>query len=124
MVTMMRVSIALQPVATALFANSPFDNGEPSGYLSWRSHVWQRTDPARRAHRLTLPPLRQSGAAKVLCILASTWAGQRALQESAGRFARLTPAGAHAFRSSTVFRLQEANPDLFPKMALTLESLR
>jgi hypothetical protein len=52
MVDIMRLSIALQPVATALFANSPFDDGKPSGYLSWRSHVWQRTDP----DRWTFPP--------------------------------------------------------------------
>ena len=50
MVDTMRLSIALQPVATALFANSPFHGGKPSGYLSWRSHVWQRTDSDRFAH--------------------------------------------------------------------------
>ena len=54
MVTMMRIGIALQPVATALFANSPFDNGKPSGYLSWRSHIWQRTDPVRHAAQLAV----------------------------------------------------------------------
>lgn len=37
----------LQPVATALFANSPFKEGKPTGYLSWRSHVWTDTDPDR-----------------------------------------------------------------------------
>jgi glutamate--cysteine ligase len=42
-----RVSLALQPVATALFANSPFVEGKPSGYLSLRSHVWTDTDPDR-----------------------------------------------------------------------------
>ena len=36
-----------QPVATALFANSPFKEGKPTGYLSWRSHVWTDTDPDR-----------------------------------------------------------------------------
>ena len=56
MVTMMRVSIALQPISTKLFANSPFYDGKPSGYLSWRSHVWQRTDLARRVP-LKLPCL-------------------------------------------------------------------
>jgi len=39
----------LQPVATALFANSPFKEGKPTGYLSWRSHVWTDTDPDRCA---------------------------------------------------------------------------
>ncbi|HJU39126.1 MAG TPA: glutamate-cysteine ligase family protein, partial [Tahibacter sp.] len=36
-----------QPVATALFADSPFANGEPNGYLSYRSHIWTDTDPDR-----------------------------------------------------------------------------
>ncbi len=47
MVRKLRVSLALQPAAVALFANSPFVEGKPSGYLSFRSHVWTRTDPDR-----------------------------------------------------------------------------
>ena len=47
MVRKFRVALALQPVATALFANSPFLEGKPSGYLSYRSHVWTDTDPDR-----------------------------------------------------------------------------
>ncbi len=47
MVKKMRVSLALQPVATALFANSPFTEGKPNGYLSMRSAVWLDTDAAR-----------------------------------------------------------------------------
>jgi len=47
MVAKFRTSLALQPVATALFANSPFVEGRPSGYLSYRSHVWEDTDPDR-----------------------------------------------------------------------------
>ena len=47
MVQKFRTSLALQPVATALFANSPFLEGQPSGYLSYRSHVWEDTDPDR-----------------------------------------------------------------------------
>lgn len=43
MVQMARLGIALQPIATALFANSPFRDGKPTGYLSWRSHVWTDT---------------------------------------------------------------------------------
>ena len=39
MVESMRLAIALQPVATALFTNSPFRDGKPTGYLSWRSFV-------------------------------------------------------------------------------------
>ena len=42
-----RVGLALQPVATALFANSPFTEGRPNGWLSYRSHIWSDTDPAR-----------------------------------------------------------------------------
>ncbi|MGE4429737.1 MAG: glutamate--cysteine ligase [Sphingobium sp.] len=42
-----RTSLALQPLATALFANSPFTEGKPNGFLSWRSHIWSDTDPAR-----------------------------------------------------------------------------
>ena len=47
MVKKFRASLALQPVATALFANSPFTDGQPNGYLSYRSHVWEDTDPDR-----------------------------------------------------------------------------
>ncbi|WP_022682381.1 glutamate--cysteine ligase [Sphingobium bisphenolivorans] len=47
MVKKFRVSLALQPLATALFANSPFTEGKPNGYLSYRSHIWSDTDPHR-----------------------------------------------------------------------------
>jgi glutamate--cysteine ligase len=47
MVLKMRVGIALQPIVTALFANSPFTDGKPNGFLSWRSWVWLDTDPNR-----------------------------------------------------------------------------
>lgn len=47
MVKKMQVGLALQPVATALFANSPFKEGRPNGYLSYRSHLWTDTDPDR-----------------------------------------------------------------------------
>jgi glutamate--cysteine ligase len=47
MVEMYRISLALQPVATALWANSPFKQGKPVGYLSYRSHIWTDTDPDR-----------------------------------------------------------------------------
>ena len=47
MVKKFRTSLALQPLATALFANSPFTEGKPNGYLSYRSHIWSDTDPAR-----------------------------------------------------------------------------
>ena len=47
MVKKFRVGLALQPVATALFANSPFTEGAPNGFLSFRSHLWTDTDPDR-----------------------------------------------------------------------------
>lgn len=47
MVHKFRTSLALQPIATALFANSPFTDGKPNGYLSYRSRVWEDTDPDR-----------------------------------------------------------------------------
>lgn len=47
MIKKFRVALALQPVATALFANSPFIDGKPSGYLSTRAAAWASTDPAR-----------------------------------------------------------------------------
>jgi glutamate--cysteine ligase len=47
MVKKLRVSLALQPVATALFANSPFTEGRPNGYLSFRSEIWRDTDADR-----------------------------------------------------------------------------
>jgi glutamate--cysteine ligase len=42
-----RTSLALQPLVTALFANSPFTEGKPNGMLSYRSHIWSDTDPHR-----------------------------------------------------------------------------
>jgi len=47
MVKKLRVSLALQPVATALFANSPFTEGKPNGFLSMRSEIWRDTDNQR-----------------------------------------------------------------------------
>jgi glutamate--cysteine ligase len=47
MIEKFRIGIALQPVATALFANSPFKEEKPTGFKSWRSHVWEDTDPDR-----------------------------------------------------------------------------
>jgi len=47
MVAKFRASLALQPIATALFANSPFVEGRPSGFLSARANVWTDTDPDR-----------------------------------------------------------------------------
>ena len=47
MVRKFRTSLALQPIATALWANSPFTDGKPNGFHSFRSHVWEDTDPDR-----------------------------------------------------------------------------
>ncbi len=47
MVKKLRVALALQPVATALFANSPFFEGQPNGHKSWRARVWRDLDPDR-----------------------------------------------------------------------------
>ena len=47
MVQKLRVALALQPVATALFASSPFLDGKPNGMKSWRAHIWQNLDEAR-----------------------------------------------------------------------------
>jgi glutamate--cysteine ligase len=52
MVKKLRVSLALQPVATALFADSPFTDGKPNGFLSFRSEIWRDTDNQRAG---TLP---------------------------------------------------------------------
>ena len=47
MLRKLRVSLLLQPLATALFANSPFTEGRPNGFLSYRAHVWTDTDNGR-----------------------------------------------------------------------------
>jgi glutamate--cysteine ligase len=47
MVRKFQIGLALQPLATALFANSPFTEGRPNGFLSFRSHIWSDTDPDR-----------------------------------------------------------------------------
>jgi glutamate--cysteine ligase len=47
MVAKFRMSLALQPIATALFANSPFTEGKPNGFLSARANVWTDTDADR-----------------------------------------------------------------------------
>ena len=47
MVQKLRVSLALQPLATALFSNSPFFDGTPNGHKSWRANIWQHLDADR-----------------------------------------------------------------------------
>nr|CRH07532.1 Glutamate--cysteine ligase, chloroplastic [Candidatus Magnetococcus massalia] len=47
MVAKFRLAMALQPLTTALFANSPFIDGKPAGYLSYRAQIWHHTDPDR-----------------------------------------------------------------------------
>ncbi len=58
MVQKMRVALALQPVATALFANSPFFDGKVNGHKSWRSRIWRGLDDARTG---TLPFVFEDG---------------------------------------------------------------
>jgi glutamate--cysteine ligase len=58
MVQKFRVALALQPVATALFANSPFFEGKPNGFQSWRSRIWRSLDDARTG---TLPFVFEDG---------------------------------------------------------------
>ncbi|QFS84452.1 Glutamate--cysteine ligase GshA [Roseivivax sp. THAF40] len=58
MVKKMRVALALQPVATALFSNSPFFEGKLNGHKSWRSRIWRDLDPARTG---TLPFVFEDG---------------------------------------------------------------
>jgi glutamate--cysteine ligase len=58
MVKKFRVSMALQPLGTALFANSPFTERQPNGFKSFRSHIWTDTDPARTG---TLPFVFEDG---------------------------------------------------------------
>ncbi|MEM1277455.1 MAG: glutamate--cysteine ligase [Pseudomonadota bacterium] len=58
MVQKLRVALALQPVATALFANSPFFEGKPNGHLSWRSRIWRDLDADRTG---TLPWVFEDG---------------------------------------------------------------
>ncbi len=50
MVAKMRVSMALQPIASALFASSPFGAGRSNGFKSYRSEIWRDTDPDRSGH--------------------------------------------------------------------------
>ena len=47
MVTKMRIGMALQPIVTALFANSTRVESRKTDYQSYRSHIWQDTDPDR-----------------------------------------------------------------------------
>ncbi len=58
MVKKLRVALALQPVATALFANSPYFEGTRNGHLSWRSRIWRDLDAARTG---TLPFVFEEG---------------------------------------------------------------
>jgi glutamate--cysteine ligase len=59
MVKKLRVSVAMQPIVTAMFANSPFLEGKPNGFKSFRSHVWTDTDNARAG---MLPFMFEDGA--------------------------------------------------------------
>lgn len=47
MIQKMRVAVALQPLATAYFANSHIKEGIDTGFKSYRSYVWTDTDNNR-----------------------------------------------------------------------------
>ena len=65
MVRKLRVALALQPVATAIFANSPFTDGKPNGFLSFRAEVWRDVDAARTG--LLAFRLRERHGLRTLC---------------------------------------------------------
>ena len=95
MVKKFRVSLALQPIATALFADSPFTDGQPNGYLSYRSHIWTDTDPGPHRHarlrvrgRLRLRALRRLPARRADVLRASRRALRRRGRAVVPRFPR------------------------------------
>jgi len=47
MINKIRLILNLESIATAIFSNSPFDQGNVSKYRSLRSHFWHHTDPNR-----------------------------------------------------------------------------
>jgi len=68
MVRKLRIGLALQPIVTALFANSPFLDGKPSGALSQRSRIWLDTDPNRTG--MLLSPLKREWASNAMSLRA------------------------------------------------------
>ena len=93
----LRVSLALQPVATALFANSPFIEGKPSGFLSSRAQVWTDTDTGPQRHAaadfrggVRLRALRRVAAGRADVFrharrpVSSTWPANRSAPSCAG----------------------------------------
>src|SRR5205085_1180900 len=72
MVKKFRVGLALQPITTALFANSPFREGRPSGFLSYRAQVWTDVDNARAG---MLPWVFEGGMWRRICGMPALWVG-------------------------------------------------
>ena len=121
MLRKLRVSLLLQPLATALFANSPFTEGRPNGFLSYRAHVWTDTDNAALRHpagdvraRLRLRALRRmAGRSTCRCTSSiamahtSTWPAPRSAISWTGRLHNVAGAvatvGDFADHITTVF---------------------
>ncbi len=97
MLRKLRVSLALQPLATALFANSPFTEGRPNGFLSYRAQVWTDTDNQRRACRRRSSPTISASSAMSngcwTCRCTSSPAMAAISTWPAGRFATSSPGG-------------------------------
>ena len=123
MVKKLRVSLALQPVATALFANSPFTEGKPNGFLSFRSQIWTRhRQPARRHAAFRV---RGRHGLRALCRLRARRADvfrqarrqiYRRLRQVVPRFLR-RQARRIAGRAADDFRLGQSPVDDFPRGA-------
>ncbi len=99
MVKKFRVGLALQPVATALFANSPFTEGKPNGFKSFRSHIWEDTDPDRTG---MLPFVFEDGSATNA--IATTCSMCRCISSTATANISMSPAKASANSSTASCR--------------------
>ena len=118
MVKKLRVSLALQPVATALFANSPFTEGKPNGYLSFRSHIWTDTDADRSG---MLPWAFEDGMGfEARSITRSTC---RCISSSAATNTSTSPASRSAISSPASSTRCRANGRPFPTGPITLSTI-
>ena len=110
MVRKLRVALLLQPLATALFANSPFTEGRPNGFLSYRAQVWTDTDTAPHRHpgrvlrgRISASSATSSGCSTCRCISSiATAATSMSPAQSFRRFmaGRVPKPGRHGRRSA------------------------
>ncbi len=102
MVRKLRVSLLLQPLATALFANSPFTEGRPNGFLSYRAQVWTDTDNQRSGiPAVMFEPVSASSATH------NGWSTRCRCISSTGNGAYIDVAGA-SFRDFMAGRLHNA----------------